>query len=229
MVEIANEITVRVKGGAKGKFPNIFITSDTHWNHKNICVGTTDWRTPEGGIPLNSVRPFGTLEQMNEKILHGINSKVGQDDILFLLGDVAFGGAEFVKNFLDRIICKNLYLVFGNHDDELLDDVIVNNELNLRSYFKGVFGSYVRLRIGKQVFILSHYPIVSWHGLNKGWMHLFGHVHLPAHRKFGPGKCMDVGVDGSDNYTPYNIMTECVPLLEKREIKSWLPFDHHTK
>lgn len=215
---------LRIRGGDGGRFPNVFITSDTHYNHKNICHGTTNWRTKDGQKPTKSTRDFVTVEDMNETIINGINKTVGQEDILILAGDVAFQGADSVHKFLDRIVCQNLYLVFGNHDKEILE-----NEMGLRSRFKDVF-SYMRLSIGgTHRFIIQHYPIVSWHGLNKGTMHLFGHVHLPPSKRFGPGRCMDIGFDGHPESRPYHIMNECVPLLEKREIRSWFTDDHHTE
>ena len=64
----------------------VFITSDTHYGHKNICRGVTDWRLPDGGIPMDQTRDFDTIEKMNEKIIRNINSVVGEDDVLNPLG-----------------------------------------------------------------------------------------------------------------------------------------------
>ena len=66
----------------------IYFTSDTHYGHKNIVRGVTSW--PEG----NQCRDFKTLEEHNEKLVESINSVVGQDDILYHLGDWSFGGVE---------------------------------------------------------------------------------------------------------------------------------------
>lgn len=213
---------LKIKGDQKGRLPNVYITSDLHYGHKNICRGTTTWRTADGQIPINSTRNFSSLEKMNYEILNGINTTVSQDDILIILGDVGFGGADSVHKLLSQIVCKNLYLCYGNHDAEIAD-----NELDLQNRFLGCY-SYMKLSVGNKRFILQHYPIASWHGLNKGWYMLFGHVHLPTNRRFGPGRTMDVGIDGHPEFRPYNIITEVVPLLEKREIKSWFSSgDHH--
>lgn len=213
MIPMKNEYELKIKGGDGGLFPDVYITSDLHYNHKNICAGTSKWKS--------GTRPYALLEDMNEAIISGINNTVGQDDILIIAGDVAFQGAESVVRLLERIICRNLYLVFGNHDNEILD-----NELDLRDYFIACT-PYMKLSIGgHHRFIISHYPIVSWHGMNKGWMHLFGHVHLPPSKRFGPGKCMDIGFDGSPQGRPYHLIKECVPLLDKRPIKSWFSGEH---
>ena len=31
----------------------LFFTSDTHYNHKNICRGVTNWRTADDQIPVS--------------------------------------------------------------------------------------------------------------------------------------------------------------------------------
>ena len=58
----------------------VWITSDTHFHHTNICRGITNWRTQDGKIPVNSTRDFLSLDQMNDAIVNNINEKVGPDD-----------------------------------------------------------------------------------------------------------------------------------------------------
>jgi calcineurin-like phosphoesterase family protein len=94
----------------------LFVTSDTHYNHKNICRGVTNWRTADGEIPISQTRDFKNLDHMNDAIVNKINEVIGQDDILIHLGDWSFGGFESIKEFRDRLICKNIYLIYGNHD-----------------------------------------------------------------------------------------------------------------
>lgn len=201
---------------AKGR---VYITSDIHYGHKNICRGVTNWRTPEGEIPINSTRDFDSIEQMNSAIVDRINSKVGQEDTLIMLGDIAFGGFENIGIFLDRLVCKNIYLILGNHDHHIKND---------RSYIKDRFiavKDYAELNIDGVNFVLCHYPLASWHGLNKGVIHLHGHVHLSAQNKWGNGKKLDVGLDGNNLY-PYSI-TEIVHMMDKREVGSDISNDHH--
>lgn len=214
---------LKIKGNEKGILPNVFITSDPHYNHKNICFNTTSWRDKKGNVPQNSTRDYKTLSAMNDAIVNGINKTVGQDDILIIAGDLAFGGAEKVVEFLDRIVCKNLYLVYGNHDQN-----IAKNVMNLQDYFIACY-CQLHLSIGKCDFFISHYPTVSHPGLNRGVLMLHGHVHLNTQNRFGPGQQMDIGFDGSPENRPYNIITECVSLLKDRPMKSYLPNDHHTE
>jgi calcineurin-like phosphoesterase family protein len=200
---------------------NAWITSDTHYSHKNICRGVTAWRTQEGEIPVSQTRDFSTIEKMNATIVNNINEVVGQDDILIHLGDWSFGGYDQIREFWDRLICKNIHLVLGNHDHH-----IENNRDGAQGLFKSV-SHYNTLELGQFKFRLMHYPISSWDGLNKGVMHLHGHCHLPTHMRFGRGQRMDVGMDGHPEFRPYNVYREVVPLLRHREQLSEMPADHH--
>ena len=40
----------------------VWITSDTHYHHKNICRGVTNWRTQDGKIPMDQTRDFQAKE-----------------------------------------------------------------------------------------------------------------------------------------------------------------------
>lgn len=197
----------------------VWITSDPHYNHKNICRSVTNWRTQDGDVPTYNTRDFQSIDQMNDALVNNINFKVGQNDTLIILGDIAFGGFESIGKFLDRLVCKNIHLVLGNHDHH-----IRNNRENIQELFISV-SDYLQVRINDQDFVLSHYPFASWNGLNKGVIHLHGHVHLSNQNKWGNGKRLDVGVDGN-GYFPYKI-TEIVHMMDRREIGSDLSNDHH--
>ena len=199
----------------------VWLCSDSHYGHKNICRGVTSWRLPDGRIPIEKTRDFDTIEQMNEAIVDGINSVVGQDDVLIHLGDFSFGGFENIQKFRDRIICKEIHLILGNHDTH-----IENNKGDVQELFTSV-NHYTRLLYKNKTFVLSHFPISSWDSLNKGHIHLHGHVHLPTNLRFGKGKKMDVGMDGHPTFGVYD-MDDIIRIMDKREIASDMLFDHHT-
>ena len=200
---------------------DVWITSDTHYSHKNICRGVTAWRTQEGEIPMSQTRDFSTIEKMNATIVNNINEYVGQDDILIHLGDWSFGGFDQIREFWDRLICKNIHLILGNHDHH-----IENNRDGSQGLFKSV-SHYNTVELGQFKFRLMHYPISSWDGLNKGVMHLHGHCHLPTNSRLGKGQRMDVGMDGHPEFRPYNVLREIVPLLRHRDKLSEIQNDHH--
>jgi calcineurin-like phosphoesterase family protein len=197
----------------------VWITSDNHYGHKNICRGVTNWRTQDGEVPVDSTRDFQTIEQMNQRLVDGINHFVGQDDTLIMLGDVSFGGFDNIGIFLERLVCHNIHLILGNHDTHIERD---------RDFVRGRFLSvqhYLEVNIEGQDFVLCHYPLQSWNGLNKGVIHLHGHVHLPPHRKFGNGKRLDVGMDGN-GMDPYSI-SEIIKIMDKIPVGSDMSGDHH--
>jgi calcineurin-like phosphoesterase family protein len=207
------------------KGQNLFFTSDTHYSHSNICRATTRWTDAD-----SVTRDFKSLEHMNDTLVNNINEVVGQDDILIHLGDWSFGGFEMIEEFRNRVLCKNVHLVFGNHDHH-----IRRNKGGIQEIFSSTQDYlHLDLRIpkGKEVdkltLVCMHFPIASWDGMNDGVPHLHGHVHLPRHQRIGQGKVMDVGVDGNDLY-PISIQ-EIRTIMKDRPVKSLsLPKDHHEK
>ncbi len=199
------------------KQQRVWFTSDTHYNHTNICRGTTRW------VDANDItRDFKTLGEMNDRIVAGINAAVGENDILFHLGDWSFGGFESIEEFRNRINCQNIHLILGNHDHH-----IERNKNDIQELFSSV-NQYVELEVNKQYnFVLMHYPIMSWNKMNENVIHLHGHVHLPPDRRIGKGKMMDVGVDGN-GLDPISL-TKVLTLMNPRPIKSGFEFDHHVK
>lgn len=206
------------------KGQNIHFTSDTHYSHKNICRGTTEWKDSN-----DKTRDFPTLEAMNATIVKNINERVKETDILVHLGDWSFGGFDEILKLRKEIICKNIILTYGNHDHHIL-----KNKNDVKYLFQKTT-HYLNLEVisnsgtnitFKYNFVCSHYPIVSWENMNKGVIQLFGHVHLPWEQKLREGKAMDVGMDGH-NMRPYSYY-EIVTLMNQQPIRSiTIPQDHH--
>jgi|LakMenEpi03Aug12_release.lakeMendotaPanAssembly.Ray.scaffolds.fasta_scaffold00096_99 calcineurin-like phosphoesterase family protein len=208
----------------------LWFTSDTHYGHTNICRGVSKWKDFNGNVPIKQTRDFKTLYHMNDAIVESINNVVGENDILFHLGDWSFGGFENIAEFRNRIVCKNIHLILGNHDHH-----IENNRDDIQDLFSSV-NQYLRLQVsvypgtvlhtGKVDLVLMHYPIASWHNMNDNVIHLHGHVHLPPNKKLAQGKAMDVGVDGN-GLIPYSL-NEITRIMDKQPItKLSLPQDHH--
>ena len=204
------------------KGQKLWFTSDTHYNHANICSSTTKWTDPV------TCREFTSLEHMNAHLVDNINEVVGQDDILFHLGDWSFGGFEQIERFRNQIVCRNIHIITGNHDHH-----IENDREGIQSIFSSV-NKYLNLNVkwnvgtplmGEQRFALMHFPIASWDNMAKGAIHLHGHVHFEVDKRIGAGKMMDVGVDGNGLY-PIE-MSEVLILMRNQPIKSMFKFDHH--
>lgn len=202
--------------------PNIYFVSDTHYGHKNICRGTSEWGDSKG----QSTRDFDTLGQMNQAIVDGINKYVGEDDILYHLGDWSFGGIEQILKFMDRIYCSNIHLILGNHDHHIKNNKeITGTHFKTRNLFTSV-NDVLEITINKQKLFLSHYAHRVWNHSHKGVIHLFGHSHgsLPMY-----GKSMDVGIDVAHKmfgeYRPFHF-DEIMDIMNKREVNF---VDHHSK
>jgi calcineurin-like phosphoesterase family protein len=204
------------------KGQRLFFTSDTHYNHANICSATTKWNNP------TTIREFKSLEYMNAHLVGNINEMVGQDDVLFHLGDWSFGGFESIEHFRNQIVCKNVHIITGNHDHH-----IEKNHEGCQKLFSSV-NKYLDLIVkwsnghagnDEQRFALMHFPIASWDNMARGAIHLHGHVHFNPSKRIGMGKMMDVGCDGNGLY-PIE-MCEVLSIMRNQPIKSMFEFDHH--
>lgn len=180
---------------------NIWFTSDTHYGHKNICRGTSEWEKKED--TGQRTRDFETLEEMNDAIVNGINNYVKEDDILYHLGDWSFGGIQNIWEFRKRINCKNIHLVLGNHDHHIqnnrtLPNVITSVHGDIRDIEEGtsdydenckarnLFNSVNQLLIkdiGGVGMTLCHYAFRTWDKAHHGTWMLHGHSHgtLPTY------------------------------------------------
>ena len=210
------------------KNQQLWFTSDTHYAHSNICRATTNWTDAD-----SVTRDFKSLNHMNSVLVDNINNVVGEDDILIHLGDWSFGGFENIKEFRDRLVCKNIHLVLGNHDHH-----IQRNKENIKSLFSSVHdylylnvvrpGTTKKDAMDRFSFVCMHYPIASWNGMNDGVIHLHGHVHLPPHLRVNEGKAMDVGVDGNA-LCPISLNEILSIMKDRPKKKLTLPKDHHEK
>lgn len=168
----------------------VFFTSDTHFNHKNIMIYCN--------------RPFETVEKMNEVLIANWNSKVPSDGIVFHCGDFALGGSEAWHKIMPRLNGK-IHLILGNHDLK-----------NFRQGYADSFASVqeqLTIDIGKKKIILTHFPLLCYHGTWGSEMNvwnLMGHVHTLKSNNSGKDferlqylfpTQYDVGVD-FNNYTP---------------------------
>lgn len=135
--------------------PNIFVISDTHFSHKNIIVFTDK----DG----KKIRPYSSLEEMNEDMVKKWNQTVNHDDIVYHLGDVAFQVATSLS-ILNRLNGKKR-LALGNHDHASLD--------KYSEYFEKIHSIYLIDDI-----IMSHYPLhPSILSEERYSVNVHGHIH----------------------------------------------------
>jgi len=162
--------------------PTVWFTADHHFGHANILRYCN--------------RPFGSVAEMNATMADRWNSVVGQQDVVYHLGDIFWmpsGDARTLRGWLNGRIC----LVRGNHD---------RTADSIKTCFEWV-KDYYELKVddpdavdGRQRIVLCHYAMRVWNHSHYGAWDLFGHSHgtLPDI----PGSlAIDVGVDCHD-FTP---------------------------
>lgn len=181
---------------------------------------TSDWHFNHGNIIKYSNRPFADTAEMDSHIIRKINEKVKPDDHLYFLGDFLFAQKDkfvfMAECYRERINCKNLTLIWGNHDDKGRKSSV------FRELFNG--GCHEVLEQGKLV--LFHYPIEIWHRAERSYFNLHGHCH--DNLADNPNKLrIDVGVDCAKrvlgDYEPFS-RHEIDGLMLK---KTFVPVDHH--
>lgn len=182
-----------------------YFIADTHAFHKNIAGPiVSDWD--------KGYRTYADEFVMTKHIADVINSHVDENDTLYHLGDWSFGGKERVLEFRNMVRCRNIILIYGNHDD------------NIRKYYRHLFTethSFLERRINKQFIVMSHYAMRVWQKSHHGSWCLYGHSHGSL-EDIG-GKTIDIGWDVWKKPLSFN---------EVREIMASRPInfvDHHNE
>lgn len=179
---------------------NIWVTSDQHFQHKNILKYCSE------------SRPFSSVEEMNNILINNWNSVVQPDDIVYVLGDICMGAAEDSPKYIKRLNGK-IILVIGNHDTDKKIEYYkqCSNVIDVIPYeilfHKGTF------------YVMNHFPVEDdyknqhlkeryhWQDCmdffqeNKdNCIWLYGHVHDNAPQGIVNNQ-LHVGVD-TNNLTP---------------------------
>jgi calcineurin-like phosphoesterase family protein len=168
---------------------DIWLISDTHFNHANI-LKFTDSNT---GL---LVRPeFKDVAEMNETMIERWNSVVKQGDIVYHLGDVVIGDKEWFKKNWPRLNGSKR-LIVGNHDD---------------IPFLSSGGFFKKVQMWRQFtefdLLLSHVPLHEMSSSRgrpdaaKRMVNVHGHIHQ---NPSPPGLYMNMSVEAI-NYTPQHI------------------------
>lgn len=134
-------------------------------------------------------RPYKSLKEMHNDIILQWNRKVGKNDMVYILGDVASISKE--EDMVDMInILKVLngkkILIVGNHDRESIKN------FKFRKCFVDI-KDYCRVYDEGRKVVLLHFPMEFWEGDKKGVIHLHGHTHKDSINK-KPNR-YNVGVD----------------------------------
>lgn len=179
---------------------NIFLYSDPHFGHKNVCRFTQ-----KDGI--TKMRPWDDVEVMNEDLIVLYNDKVKPEDTCYFLGDVIWN-----HRYLDILsqLNGNKILIRGNHDTCSINEYL-KYFVEIKSY-DSIDG-----------LLLSHIPV---HPESIGRFGTNVHGHLHSNRVMKPCGFDDstsrviYGKDIDIRY--HNVcveMTEFAPILLEDLIK----------
>ena len=217
----------------------LFFTSDTHFGHGNIIkycnrpfLTDADAKALEenGGTwdKSNWRISRDAVDMMNDDMTDNINRVVGENDTLWHLGDWAFASkeryaykCEFYRN---RIKCKNVNIIWGNHD---------HPKKIAHLFGESHFLHELRVPDQRAKIVLCHYAMAIWNKSHHGTWQLYGHSHTTAEdfmdRHFKHRKSIDVGVDNAykilGEYRPFSL-EELQGILMGRMGHS---MDHHEK
>ena len=183
------------------KGERLFFTGDQHWHHARIIEYCQ--------------RPFANVDEMDEKLITNWNNVVGDDDIVFHLGDFAKGGSSEWSRLLKRLKGK-IYLILGNHDLKTIGAGF--------SRLEGIAMQMI-INVEGQIIYLNHYPFLCYGGAYRNTWQLFAHVHTcPAKtgKDFSRLSMLfptqyDVGVD-NNNFTPVSF--EQIETIIRRQIEN---------
>lgn len=117
-----------------------------------------------------------TLEH-DQLIINNWNNIVHNNDTIYILGDIGKMGSNKDNSYVASIISQlkgSKVLCIGNHDYEGLKDSRISQLFTEITPYKEIIDNFNGIN---HHVVLSHYPIYSWNGAYKGWIHLYGHTH----------------------------------------------------
>jgi calcineurin-like phosphoesterase family protein len=136
----------------------VWFTSDLHLGHDKEFV----WKA----------RGFKSVGEMNETIIKNIKKRVGENDYLYILGDLALCPLVEAKYWLAQIPGK-VHVIVGNHDTDI--------RLGLYDELGFTWSFANRMKYEKYHFFLSHYPTLTANPgedkLTLAHINLYGHTH----------------------------------------------------
>jgi len=143
------------------KGAGVYFTSDLHFFHDREFI----WK-PRG---------FKDVNEMNVEIEKRWNALIGEDDHVYILGDLMLGGASNKGMDILKRLNGNLHIVIGNHDTD--------NRISLYRTLPNVKSiTYAaKVRYEGYKFYLTHFPSMTGNlekeSLKQMTLNLSGHTH----------------------------------------------------
>lgn len=174
------------------------------------------------------MRGYDSPSEHAEDLKKRINDKVGANDYLYYLGDLALNATdEQVMEWLSGINCQNISKLWGNHSSNT--SRIYRQEVEKQYGLKDVevyplrinnvvyVGNHHSIRVGKQLIVMNHFPLRIHNQYESLSWNLNGHSHMmdierrPEHPL---GKCLDIGIDYNMQVWSYQEIEEIMSTKE---------------
>lgn len=133
----------------------VYFTSDLHFGHANII--------------RHCDRPFDCVDEMDHALIKNWNSRVGESDTVYIVGDMFFYSSSCIDSILQTLNGKK-HLIIGNHDKQWM------KRTDLNRYFESVT-PMLELKDNRRRFTLCHYPMMTWNNVGQGAFLIYGHIH----------------------------------------------------
>ena len=146
----------------------VYFTGDLHFGHFNAIK--------------YDCRPWPDVESMTAGLIERWNSRVTDDDLVYILGDVCYRSEYRAWHYLEQMKGHKI-LIVGNHDGDLLKD-----ERSCRCFDE--IHSYMEIKEDGKQMILCHYPMAEWNGKTRGSWHIFAHIHAQRNEAYEAMKRM---------------------------------------
>lgn len=171
-----------------------WLTSDTHFGHTKMA----------------ELRLFTSVRAHDETIVRNLARRVGWDDDLWVLGDVALGRRSESLRWFNHVPGRK-HLVLGNHDRAHPMNRNAHDHLAEYLGFFETVQTVATLRRDGRTILLSHFPYdgegaarydktdraTQWRLPDEGELLLHGHVHdtVRFRRSKGGSRMIHVGLD----------------------------------
>ena len=137
-----------------------YYISDTHFGHEAI-IRFCD-------------RPFASVAEMDRVLIESWNARVGEDDDVWVLGDVVFDRDGDPARYLKKLNGRK-HLLIGNHDEAYALQVDpATGQTPFGSYFESIDYALRRTDEKGRKLWMAHYPLME--GPRDTWV-LYGHIH----------------------------------------------------
>lgn len=149
---------------------NVFLVSDTHFNHNKLVKSYPDH--------FDQVRKYDTTQQMDADVITMWNKTITDNDIVIFMGDfmMCVPGDDRYKNvfhsYFDKLNKgKQFYWIKGNHDEKLHQRIPEIEMLDNMQFVKG-----------DKIYYVQHHDFGEVHNtmptdINSNVVFVHGHTH----------------------------------------------------